>query len=131
MRFRAKFPAQMTERDKDMGVGSSRCGNPLNLEMISVCECPLPNPGAAQAFHPQCQARRHTQVLWHWPHARPQGPDSPGGRMWVERAQTPTLGQLLLRRFGPRLPLGFHEFCANGPLVPAVMLQGRTGQRWS
>lgn len=86
LRFRARFPAQLTERDKDMGVGSSRCGNPLNLEMISVCECPLPNPGAAPAFHPQCQARRHTQVLWHWPHARPQGPDSPGGNVGGEGA---------------------------------------------
>lgn len=56
MRFPARFPAQVTERDKDMGMGSSRCGNPVNLEMISVCECPLPNPGAAR---PSTRSARH------------------------------------------------------------------------
>ena len=48
--------------------------------------------------------------------------------MWAERAQTPTLGQLLLCRFGPLLPLGFHKSRADGPLVLAVMLQGRVGR---
>lgn len=52
------------------------------------------------------------------------------GRTWAERAQAPTLGQLFLRRFSPLLPLGFHEFRADGPLVLAVMLQGGVGQRW-
>lgn len=87
-------------------------------------QCTLPDPGAAQAFHHG--AMRLCCGLGRVPSPGALPPQV--GRAWAQRAQTPTLGQLLLCRFGPLLPLGFHEFCADGPLVLAVMLQGGVGR---
>lgn len=55
------------------------------------------------------------------------GPPPQAVPAWERRGWL-TLGQLLLRRLGALLPLGFHELRADGPLVLAVMLPDAQGR---